>query len=612
MPASLHSLAPRLARAVGALVAVLLLGTLVPALAPTAAAAAPVRPTGMYAPEQGVLFGAYAAPRTATWDKASQQAIVNQREADMGQRLDIAHWYYKWGTTFPTWREEWHRDNGRIPLVSWAGPKTTDVNAGRYDTYIRERADAVAAYGSPLFLRWFWEMDGKMNADRAVSPTEYKAAWNRIRRIFSERGATNAAFVWCPNDWAFDNGGAGAWYPGDSQVDWVCADGYNWAPGRAGDDWRDFGQIFRNFHSFGLAHDKPMMVAEFGVQERSPGEKAAWYGQIAWALEHELPGISAVVAFDINYEFDWRVDSSASSYRAYTTLANAPWITGVAGPQPVTPPTSPTITGGTAADGSATVTWTPPADSATAPPTGYVVTAQPSGQRVMTAAIARDATITGLVNGTAYRLTVAATGVTGNSPASAPSAELVPAGAPGRPSLAGSAVRGDRSVSVSWTPPASDGGTPVTGYRITADPGGTSVTVDAATRTATVTGLRNGTEYGLRVTAVNRVGAGQPSALSNRVIAAAVPGAPAPGTATPGNGSATLTWSAPASTGGLPISGYRVTASPGGKTMWVAATQRRATVWGLVNGQVYELRVVAINGVGNSLPSAARAVTPRR
>jgi LPXTG-motif cell wall-anchored protein len=82
--------------------------------------------------------------------------------------------------------------------------------------------------------------------------------------------------------------------------------------------------------------------------------------------------------------------------------------------------------------------------------------------------------------------------------------------------------------------------------------------------------------------------------------------------ATAGNTSAVVSWSAPTSDGGSVITGYTVTSSPGGLTATTTgATTTTATVSGLTNGTPYTFRVVATNAVGGSPPSAASvAVTP--
>ena len=93
--------------------------------------------------------------------------------------------------------------------------------------------------------------------------------------------------------------------------------------------------------------------------------------------------------------------------------------------------------------------------------------------------------------------------------------------------------------------------------------------------------------------------------------ATAVPGAPGGVSATAGNGQATVSWSAPASDGGSPVTGYTVTASPGGQTCAWSAGPLSCTVPGLANGTSYSFRVVAanLNGPGPASPPS-NAVVP--
>ena len=89
---------------------------------------------------------------------------------------------------------------------------------------------------------------------------------------------------------------------------------------------------------------------------------------------------------------------------------------------------------------------------------------------------------------------------------------------------------------------------------------------------------------------------------------ATIPGAPTGITATAGDGSATVSWSAPADTGGFPVTGYTVTRIPGGSCTSVTTSR---TVTGLTRGTPYTFVVRATNAVGTSADSGPSApVTP--
>jgi hypothetical protein len=98
------------------------------------------------------------------------------------------------------------------------------------------------------------------------------------------------------------------------------------------------------------------------------------------------------------------------------------------------------------------------------------------------------------------------------------------AAVPGPPTNV-TARAGDQLAEATWDAPI-PADPSITGYTITASPAETpAVTVDHTARTATVTGLSNGTAYSFSVTAANADGTSPPSAPSAPVI-------PAPPTAT--------------------------------------------------------------------------------
>ncbi|MEA4926958.1 MAG: tandem-95 repeat protein [Syntrophomonadaceae bacterium] len=86
--------------------------------------------------------------------------------------------------------------------------------------------------------------------------------------------------------------------------------------------------------------------------------------------------------------------------------------------------------------------------------------------------------------------------------------------APGVPTNV-TASAGDGQVTVTFIPPADDGGSAITRYIVTSEPGG--IMAEGGTSPITVTGLINGTAYTFKVKAVNGVGTGIESAASNAV-----------------------------------------------------------------------------------------------
>jgi fibronectin type 3 domain-containing protein len=173
--------------------------------------------------------------------------------------------------------------------------------------------------------------------------------------------------------------------------------------------------------------------------------------------------------------------------------------------------------------------------------------------------------------------------------------------APGAPTAV-TATPGDASATVSWTAPVSDGGSPITGYTVTSSPGGSTCT-STTTTSCTVDDLTNGTSYTFTVTATNAIGTSPPSSPSTGVIPVTVPGAPTGVTATPGNTSASVSWTAPTDDGGTAITGYTVTSSPGAFTC-TSTTTTSCTVNGLANGTSYTFTVTASNAVGTGPASS--------
>ena len=328
--------------------------------APTPPDPMPVRPTGRLVPSEGALFGIHTIPDSPTAKTAADMGIT-KREADAGRTMDIDNHYYAnfdaalplsgAKPVLPGWREQWDIQNGRIPLISWGGADVDQIVAGKYDAAIDAAATRLQALGAPFFLRWFWEPDGTRPSKATLSktPQKYIAAWRYIHDRFAKDGNTNAVWVWCPvsldfyppsgqtssdptlaPNHAINPVGAQPYYPGDDVVDWMCADGYNWAPNKPGTRYESFQELFQAFYNWALPHNKPMMVGETGVQENNPGDKAKWLAAAHVSVMQHYPDIVAWLYFDTQnangLNNEWWLESSPEAYQAWKDMAADPYF----------------------------------------------------------------------------------------------------------------------------------------------------------------------------------------------------------------------------------------------------------------------------------------------
>jgi hypothetical protein len=270
------------------------------------------------------------------------------------------------------------------------------------------------------------------------------------------------------------------------------------------------------------------------------------------------------------------------------------------------------------------LTWSAPSNDGGNAVTGYTVSATNTTTTTttndvcgpdsdMTASL--SCSVGGLVDGDAYTFEVAAINLAGTGTFSAASSPAVTFVAnPQAPSIT-SATPGNGTVALVWVTPTSNGGSAITGYVVNETNTTTSVsssdvcgpTSDGSTITnCTIGSLTNGDSYTFQVAAVNHVGQSPFSSPSSPTTPYTTPGAPSISSVVPGNGSASLVWTAPSNNGGDAVSGYTVTALnvTTNATMTdacpttVSSAGTSCTVNGLTNGDSYVFEVAAINLAG--------------
>lgn len=180
--------------------------------------------------------------------------------------------------------------------------------------------------------------------------------------------------------------------------------------------------------------------------------------------------------------------------------------------------------------------------------------------------------VTGLKRTTAYSISVTAVSGTAVSPTSSLVSFSTTSTKSGAPTST-KAVKTASGFTISWSAPADDGGSGITGYQLEQqNVDGTWIVLGNLATTVLsydVPAPARATAVNYRVAAVNAYGAGDYAVIAVSTLAN-LPSAPQTLTISRGTTASTLSWSAPADNGGAPVIGYVVWRSADNGTTWTA------------------------------------------
>jgi parallel beta-helix repeat protein len=166
---------------------------------------------------------------------------------------------------------------------------------------------------------------------------------------------------------------------------------------------------------------------------------------------------------------------------------------------PTGPPGAPTAVTAVAGVAQASVYFTPPANNGGSAITGYTATCSTQSATGANSPLV----VMGLTPGMAVTCTVIATNIHDSSIASMPSNSVTPPTAPGAP-VFNSAIEGDGQVTALFSPPPSDGGSPISSYSVQCTANALPTRSNSGPMSPiTVTGMNNGTVYACSITATN-------------------------------------------------------------------------------------------------------------
>jgi mannan endo-1,4-beta-mannosidase len=193
-----------------------------------------------------------------------------------------------------------------------------EITLGTWDTALHDFAAKAAKIGTVVYLRFGFEMninwfpwDNK--------PVDFVNAWIHTHKIFEQENATNVKWVFSPGilfDTMTFNGSLLPYYPGDSVVDIVGLDGYNF-----GDEydvwhgWETFTQVFGNSLVQLKKIGKPIWITEIGCV--SDARRPAWLLDLFQFMDAN-PCVGAMLWFDAKNgnQPDFRLESDSASLNA--------------------------------------------------------------------------------------------------------------------------------------------------------------------------------------------------------------------------------------------------------------------------------------------------------
>jgi hypothetical protein len=262
-------------------------------------------------------------------------------EAQIGVPVRIVNFYLQWPASpskggFPERSLEVIHKFGALACITWEpmyyeldqeqAIDAESILKGEYDPYLRRFAKSATKWGQRFILRFAHEMNiqryhwGTTRSEYGPqSPGLYQDLFRYVVNLFRKNGASNVLFAFCPNaesvpNTSFDPSAAWntipAYYPGDSHVDILGLDGYNWGQTREykthgwTSSWQGFSEIFASAikELKGLGQEKPLVIFET-ASAKQKGDLDQWL--ISALQDMEDWGVKGLCWFQVNKELDW-------------------------------------------------------------------------------------------------------------------------------------------------------------------------------------------------------------------------------------------------------------------------------------------------------------------
>jgi hypothetical protein len=263
-------------------------------------------------------------------------------EKSLGRKLAIVRLYYFVGSKFPGPAAYGKLlAQGRTALISMdGGGSYASIAAGRRDADILSFLQAVnrAAVNDHLgsiYVTYIHEPDS-VHHRKAGAPVQYLQAWDHVHQLaaahhldWNDGGRLHWVLILIHN--TYGSWRVGEFWPGNSEVDLIAADGYNSSGcGHNGQNRQQtpsdtFGPVVR----FAASHGNlPILLGEWGSDDIPPGEQATYINQMqAFVAQHH--SIVGALYWDTHVgNCDYKVDGNAGSISALAAMGRSAALQG--------------------------------------------------------------------------------------------------------------------------------------------------------------------------------------------------------------------------------------------------------------------------------------------
>ncbi len=259
-----------------------------------------------------VKWGALCLPP----GRITQEQGVQNLQFRVGRKFDTTHYRMPWTTPLVNKFTRWSAGSNHTQILSWFARTKgglvswRGIADGQQDAWITRQARSLRATG------WHGYFCFHKEPEDEGSPEDWKAAYHRVRQIFTNVGVRNMRWVVCLMASTYLTGQAEQWMPYEYGL--LGVDGYNRYTCRHR-SWRSFEQIIQPAHTFAARKRKHLYVVETGCVEGEPGRKAQWITGARATLK-KWPNVVGVSYNHENTDCTYYVDSSASALSSFRAM----------------------------------------------------------------------------------------------------------------------------------------------------------------------------------------------------------------------------------------------------------------------------------------------------